>query len=118
LLNPTEGSKYGFVDVWDDGGTRSYNGLLISAVKRLSRGFTLSANYAWSHCIGDPVNTFPNGGTGDYFATTRAGDRGDCTRSGSDDSNGGTDRRHIANFTGLASTPAFSNKALRILASD
>jgi len=118
LLNPTEGSKYGFVDVWDDGGTRSYNGLLISAVKRISRGFTLSANYAWSHCIGNPVNTFPNGGTGDYFATTRAGDRGDCTRSGSDDSNGGTDRRHIANFTGLASMPAFSNKALRMLASD
>jgi len=118
LLNPTDGSKYAFVDIWDDGGTRSYNGLLLSTQKRLSRGFTLSANYAWSHCIGNPVNTFPNGGTNDYFASTRAGDRGDCTISGSDVNNGGTDRRHIANFTGLASMPRFSNRALRILASD
>ena len=117
-LNPAVGSKYGFLDIWDDGGTRSYNGLLISAQKRLSRGFTVSGNYAWSHCIGNPVNTFPNGGTGDYFAPTRAGDRGDCTISGSDVSNGGTDRRHIANFTALAAMPRFSNRAVRMLVSD
>ena len=121
LLNPTEGSKYGFVDVWDDGGTRNYNGLLLNTQKRLSHGFTITANYTWSHCIGEIINTFPQGGTGGsglYFAQTRAGDRGDCTTSGSDVSNGGTDRRHIANLTGLATTPVFSNRLLRTVASD
>jgi hypothetical protein len=114
LLNPTEGSKYGFVDVWDDGGTRSYNGLLLNTQKRLSQGFTITANYTWSHCIGNPVNTFlqtGNGGSGLYFAPTRKGDRGDCTTSGSD-------IRHIANMTGLAGMPRFSNTWLRIFASD
>jgi len=121
LLNPVEGPKYGFVDVWDDGGTRSYNGLLLNTQKRLSQGFIITANYTWSHCIGELINTFPNGGTGGsglYFASTRAGDRGDCTTSGSDVSNGGTDRRHIANLTGLATMPQFSNKLLRTVGSD
>jgi hypothetical protein len=114
LQNPTEGAKYGFVDVWDDGGTRSYNGLLLSTQKRLSRGFTVTANYTWSHCIGNPVNTFPQGGSGGgglYIAPTRAGDRGDCNTSGSD-------RRHIANMTGLATMPRFSNPWLRRVGSD
>jgi hypothetical protein len=118
LLNPSDGAAYGFVDVWDDGGTRSYNGLLLSMQKRLSRGFTLTANYSWSHCIGDPINTFPNVGTNDYFAATRAGDRGDCTSSSSDLAGVGTDHRHIANITALGSMPVFSMKLLRIVASD
>jgi hypothetical protein len=121
LLNPVEGPKYGILDVWDDGGTRNYNGLLLNTQKRLSRGFTITANYAWSHCIGNLINTFPQGGSGGsglYFASTRAGDRGDCISSGSDVSNGGTDRRHIANLTGLATTPKFSNKVLRTFAGD
>src|SRR5438128_6134410 len=37
-LNPTEGTKYGFVDVWDDGGTRNYHGLLLDTQKRVSHG--------------------------------------------------------------------------------
>jgi hypothetical protein len=118
LLNPTAGAAYGFVDVWDDGGTRSYNGLLVSTQKRLSRGFTFTANYSWSHCIGNPINTFPNVGTNDYFAATRAGDRGDCTSSSSDVSGTGTDHRHIANITALGAMPDFSGKALRMIAGD
>jgi len=122
LLNPAAGSAYGFVDVWDDGGTRNYNGLLLSTQKRLSRGFTVTANYTWSHCISELVNSFPQtgaGGSGLYFAPSRAGDRGSCTVSGSDvNSGGGTDRQHIANMSGLATMPSFSNKALRIIASD
>jgi hypothetical protein len=118
LLNPTAGAAYGFVDIWDDGGTRSYNGLILSTQKRLSRGFTLTANYSWSHCIGDPVNTFPSSGTNDNFAATRAGDRGDCTTSSSDVSGVGTDHRHIANITALGTMPNFSGKALRIVGGD
>ena len=44
-LSPTYGKYFGFVDTWDDSGTGSYNGLLLSAQKRLSRGLTFSANY-------------------------------------------------------------------------
>jgi hypothetical protein len=122
LLNPAAGSAYGFVDVWDDGGTRHYNGLLLNTQKRLSHGFTVTANYTWSHCISELVNSFPQtgaGGSGLYFAPTRAGDRGSCTVSGSDvNSGGGTDRRHIANMSGIATMPNFSNKTLRMIASD
>jgi hypothetical protein len=109
LLNPTKGTAYGFVGIWDDGGTRSYNSLMLSAQKRLSHGFSVTGNYTLSHCIGYPVNNFPNGGTGLYFAPTREGDRGDCV---------GSDRRHIANMTALGTTPAFSNNALRMIVSD
>jgi hypothetical protein len=121
-LNPTEGTRYGFVDVWDDGGTRNYHGLLLDTQKRVSHGFTLTANYTWSHCISNLVNSFPQtgaGGSGLYFAPTRKGDRGSCTVSGSDVNNGGgTDRRHIANMSGIATMPTFSNKTLRMIASD
>jgi hypothetical protein len=109
LLNPAKGTAYGFVGVWDDGGTRSYNGLLLSAQQRMSHGFSVTGNYTWSHCIGYPVNNFPNGGTGLYFAPTRAGDRGDCV---------GVDRRHVANLTGLAAMPKFSNKTVQTIAGD
>src|SRR5262249_31899724 len=116
LQNPTEGSKYGILDVWDDGGTRSYNGLLLSTEKRLSHGYSVGANYTWSHCIGNPTNTFLQAGAvagaGLYIAPTRAGDRGNCT-GGS-----GQDRRHIFNATGLIDSPHFSNNVLGIVASN
>jgi len=114
LLNPKEGSKIGFLDQWDDGGTRSYNGLLLSTQKRLSHNYTVTANYTWSHCIGDVSNSFLNvqsGGVGLYFADTRNGDRGNCVTHGND-------IRHIANLTGLATVPKFSNAWMRRIASD
>ena len=83
LMNPAEGSKISIMDTWDDGGTRSYNGMLLSMEKRFSRGYSFGANYTWSHCIGNPANTLLNagaGGTGLYIAPTRDGDRGDCLR--------------------------------------
>src|SRR5206468_11313928 len=48
LRNPQEGQYLGFVDQFDSSGTVSYNGLLLSAQKRLSHGFSLNANYTWS----------------------------------------------------------------------
>jgi hypothetical protein len=112
VLNPTYGKYFGFVDTWDDGGTGSYNGLLLSAQKRLSSGVTMSANYTFSHCISDPVNTLPNAGTGGsqvYIFPGRAADRGNCNTSGDD-------RRHVANMTAVAQVPKFTNKSMtRIL---
>ena len=118
LINPAEGSKFSFLDAWDDGGTRSYNGLLLSTEKRFSGGFSFTANYTWSHCIGNPSNTLLNGGAGGvglYIAPTRAGDRGDCEPTPGGTA-AGEDRRHIANMTGLINSPKFSNHILGMLA--
>ncbi len=118
LINPTEGSKIGILDTWDDGGTRSYNGMLLSMEKRFSRGYSFGANYTWSHCIGNPANTLLNagaGGTGLYIAPTRDGDRGDCLRIPGITAVG-EDRRHVANMTGVVNSPKFSNHVLGMLA--
>jgi hypothetical protein len=113
LVNPSTGKYFGYVDQWDDGGTQSYNGLLLSLQKRLSHNFTLTANYTWSHCIGDPVNQFLQtlgGGGGVYQYPTRAGDRGDCSTSS-------IDQRHLANMTAVAEVPKFANNWTNRLAS-
>jgi hypothetical protein len=104
-LSPAYGKYFGFVDTWDDNGTGSYNGLLLSAQKRLSRGLTFNANYTYSHCISDPVNTLLNAGTGGsevYIFPGRTADRGNCSTSG-------TDRRQMANLFGIAEVPKFTN---------
>lgn len=96
------------MDEWDPVGNQLYNGLLSSVQKRLSKGVTISGNWTWSHCIGmfqgydsksDETTTVPNN---PYF------DRGNCD----------SDRRHIVNLTIVDITPTFSNKIMRLLASN
>ena len=103
LLNPAAGKFFGFMTKGDDGGTGSYQGLLLSAQRRYSRGITASANYTWSHCIGNPVNNQPNADNNVYLFNNRAQDRGNCNTSGSD-------HRHIANMTAVAEMPRFSDR--------
>jgi len=106
-LNPTFGKYFGFTDTWDDGGTGSYNGMLLSLQKRFSRGVTVNVNYTWSHCLSNPVNSVPNGGNGGggvyMFDNNRALDRGNCSTSAND-------KRHIANMTAVGEVPKFSKK--------
>src|SRR5262249_27575405 len=54
LVNPANGTPFGFITQIDDGGTASYHGLVLSAQHRASRGFTINTNYTFSHCISDP----------------------------------------------------------------
>ncbi len=107
LQDPVNGIAYGFVDKWDDGGTGTYNAVLLSAQRRYSHGVTLSANYTLSHCIADVTNSLPNGGAGGggiyIFGNNRSLDRGNCTVSA-------VDHRHIANLTAVAETPKFTDK--------
>jgi hypothetical protein len=44
---------YGLVDIKNDIGGSSYNGLLLSIQRRISNGWSFQANYVWSHSIND-----------------------------------------------------------------
>lgn len=114
LKDPTQGSRIGALSLSDDGGTGSYNGLLLSVQRRATNGVSLTGNYTWSHCISDPVNTLPNSGSGGLTYTdpnNRSFDRGNCNTSG-------TDVRHILNATAIADAPEFSTPWARLILSD
>ena len=110
LQNPAQGQYYAVVSGGDLGGTGSYNGVFLAAQKRLSHGTTVLANYTLSHCISDVWQGYP-GKTGSSSLTpdSRRNDRSNCATS---------DQRQVFNLSVVAQTPKFSNRALRILASD
>jgi len=108
LLNPAQGQYYSGIGTIDDGGTGSYEGLYLSAQKRVSHGLTAQVNYTWSHCISDVYNQNPTA-TGVAPPTDRRQFRSNCV---------GIDLRHQFVLNLVATTPKFSNRALRILASD
>ena len=101
------GTTLSYVDQWENGGTQSYHGLLMSVQRRAARGVTVSGNYTWSHCYGDGSASQTGGGGNpgvNYLdPDNRRFDRGNCE----------VDRRHIFNLTAVAQTPQFANSALR-----
>jgi hypothetical protein len=107
----------GFVDQFESGGTASYNGLILSLQKRLSRGVSFSANYTWSHCIGDvTIGSLVGGAGGTYSdANDRRRDRGNC-QTGTLDGTQALDRRHIANINAVLESPRFNGAILRAVA--
>jgi hypothetical protein len=106
LQNPTQGQYYAGIGIMDDGGTGSYEGMYLSSQKRLSHGFTVLANYTWSHCISDVYNQNPgNGGVAPY--NNRRQFRGQCI---------GSDLRQLFQVNVVATTPKFSNRWMRIVA--
>ena len=113
LQNPQQGQYYGSIVQENATGTMSYNGLFLTAQRRIAAGLTLQGNYTWSHCI--------NTGTQQLIAIpiiagihpipSRAGLRGNCSILE-------PDRRHNFNLTAVYSTPQISaNQALRLIAS-
>jgi hypothetical protein len=110
LQNPLQGQYYAVIATLDDGGTANYNGLFLSAQKRLNKGTSVLANYTWSHCLSDVWNGFP-GNTGQSSVTPgdRHHDHGNCATS---------DQRQVFNLSIVAPTPKFSNRALRLVAGD
>ena len=119
LINPTEGKYLSFVDQFESGGTSSYNGMIATVQKRLSRGVSINANYTWSHCIGDVTIASLVGGTGGTYTdvNNRRADRGNC-QTGTLAGTQALDRRHIVNFTPLLESPRFNDRILRAAASD
>ncbi|PWT97987.1 MAG: TonB-dependent receptor [Terriglobia bacterium] len=112
LINPQQGQYYGSIVQENATGTMSYNGLFLTAQRHVGRGMTVQGNYTWSHCI--------NTGTqqlisipiiaGIHPIASRAGLRGNCAILEQD-------RRHNFNLTTVYSTPQFSDKTVRLLAS-
>ena len=105
LLNPSQGPYYNTIVNLDDGGTTSYNGLLLSLQHRLSNHFTVQSNYTLSHCIADLGTTLLAGSYTD--PANRRSDRGNCA---------GNDLRHIFNLSAVVQGPAFSQHLLRSIA--
>jgi hypothetical protein len=115
---PGSGS-IGFMDTYDSGATSSYNGLILSVAKQLSKGVSASANYTWSHCIGDLTlgNSTGNAGAGLVNPNNRRYDRSNCQSA----QIGGvfsSDRRQIFNSTIVYQTPKLSNRTENLLLSN
>jgi hypothetical protein len=120
LISPQDGQYLGYVDAYDSGGTGSYNGLLLAAQKRLSKGVSLSANYTWSHCIADinAASWVGSVGGGYLDPNNRRFDRGNCQTQVATGLNQSLDRRHLFNFTAVLEAPKFDQPTLRKLASN
>lgn len=108
ILNPAQGQYYGAIGLMDDGGTAEFEGLFLTAQKRLSRGVTAQANYTYSHCISDVYQT-NTGATGVAPAQDRRQYRSNCI---------GIDLRQQLVLNLVATTPRFANRALRLVASN
>jgi hypothetical protein len=122
LAHPND-PPLGYVTRTDDGGTQSYNGLLLTTKWQLANQVNLNANYTWAHCIGlgigatlppgagqlNPGQNYLHQGYGqNVYVPNRKLDYGDCY----------ADRRHIANMTLVYQVPRFANHIARILGSD
>ena len=109
LQDPAKGIAYGLINQVDDGGTAHYNGLNLSINRRSAKGYSVQANYTWSHCISDQANPeLGVAGLNFMIPGNRHADRGNCTLG---------DRRHIFNLSAVYETPKFANKTTRLLAS-
>ncbi len=108
LTNPSAGNLLGSMTQFDDGGTQSYNGLLLNATWRKGNAINLSGNYTWSHCIGFPGTfltnlsaAYPHQPYQNNGPQNRLLDYGDCYATA-------LDIRQVANITMVANTPRMS----------
>jgi hypothetical protein len=106
LQNPLQGQYYSSVARVDDGGTQTFDGLNLTAQRRMASGVNLLANYTWGHCIGDQWAQNPTN-AGVAIPGSRREWRGNCL---------GMDVRHLFNLSVVYTTPKFSSRAVRLLA--
>ncbi len=104
--NATQGPLYGNLEYLDDGGTASFNSVLVSVEHRLTSNFMVLGNYTYAHCISDLVTTELSGPVYTNPADRRF-DRGNCTS---------VDVRHNFNLTAVLQSPKYSSRALQIIA--
>ncbi len=102
LENPATGAYYSTMAVSDAGANSEYNGLLLSARRRLSANYTILANYTYSHCISEANFVGELAGPGYQNPYNRNASRGNCA----------FDLRHIFNLSLVAMTPHFAGNRL------
>jgi hypothetical protein len=107
LQNPAQGAFYGGLEQLNDGGTASYNSLLMSVEHRLSNHFMVLANYTWAHCIGDD-QSLTVGSPSWTNPYDRRSDRGNCGN--------GVDIRSNFNLSAVLQSPHFASRPLQWLA--
>ncbi len=107
-LNPSQGPFYGTVESLDDGGTASYNALIVSGEHRFAKNFSMLANYTWAHCVSDLQTTELSGPVYTNPANRRF-DRGNCTA---------VDVRQNFNLAAVVQSPHYSSRALQWIAGD
>lgn len=101
LQNPAVGQYYATLGQVDDGGNQNYNGMILSAQRRMAGHLSLLANWTWSHCLSDAGTTEMTGPT---YPNPANRDYADCD----------SDRRHVVNVSLIATTPSrFSDRALQ-----
>ena len=107
LRSPAYGAFYGTIGQLDDTGRANYNGMLLSAQRRLKAGLTVLANYTLAKCMSDPATTELTGPT-----------ITDPTNPSLDYSACDSDRRHVLNVTLVAQTPSFANATMNAVLGD
>lgn len=95
----------GAIDVADDHGFSNYNGLLATVQHRFRHGFSVQANYTFSHCLSE----------GDFNGDLRQSYYMVQTNPRLDYGNCNFDIRHIANVSMVASSPFRGTGAMRWL---
>jgi hypothetical protein len=80
----------------------------LSIQRRQARGFTVSGNYTWAHCLGDDFLIQGATSSAATYPGRRQFDRGNCRG----------DRRHTSNFSMVYETRQFASAAMRALASN
>lgn len=107
LQDPVRGAFYGTIGQVDDTGRANYNGLLLSAQRRLANNVSLLSNWTISKCMSDPATTEITGPT-----------IVDPNNPDLDYSFCASDRRHVVNLSAVVRTPEFSNNFVRAAFSD
>ena len=107
LKNPAQGAFYGTIGQLDDTGRATYQGMLLSAQRRLKGGLSALVNYTLSKCMSDPATTEITGPT-----------ITDPTNPDLDYSYCDSDRRHVLNVSLVARTPGFSNTVVNAVLGD
>jgi hypothetical protein len=105
--NPAEGQYYATLGTIDDNGRAAYDGLLLTAQKRMSSNWSILTNYTLSKCMSDPLTTEITG------ATTM-----DPANPDLDYSYCSSDRRHVWNLSLVARVPKHTNGVLGAIVSD
>ena len=107
LRNPAYGAFYGTIGQLDDSGRSNYNGMLLSAQRRLRSGLSVLTNYTLSKCMSDPATTELTGPT--ITDPNNPGlDYGACA----------SDRRHVINGSLVWQTPTLKGGVANALLSN